>query len=553
MKRYSLNSIGLAIFLNSMTSYALPFNIIPQGKLPTTVFKGETVNALYTVTNNTRTTRVKNFVKWLPPNVKQLTDPTDPTVCGSTFDLGPMGSVNQSCTLKLAVSGEVNRADPNSEHHLFICLPGGKTCAGPTPENSLNVTVDNNGPGPTTISLAVGGYGTNATAAPLVYKSSDNGMTWPTAVLPSVTGVSDFQTILFAVACTGKFCTTIGNYFTNTGAVQPISYSTKDGGATWSAVNILSTTGIPAINNYNQINAVSCVGSNCTAVGFSGPLSGANPLPLTYSSADYGTTWSLPNLLSIAALPASNQGARLGAVSCSGTNCTAVGFYYDSLGQRQPLSYYSTNNGVTWSSAILQSTTGIPGGYQGGAKLTGISCLGNNCSAVGETPDPADTSITLPLSYTSTDAGHSWSQATILSISGLPVGNKGATLNAVSCVGTQCVAVGLYRNASYEGAPISYTSSNSGVTWSTVSLLPTNTLPSGFKFGGLLGVSCIGTNCSAVGSYSDPSNNGFPLAYYSADNGMTWTTALPSISSIPGALSAGLFGVGGSEGGNLQT
>ena len=33
-------SIGLAVFLVSMTSYALPFTIIPQGNLPTSVSRG---------------------------------------------------------------------------------------------------------------------------------------------------------------------------------------------------------------------------------------------------------------------------------------------------------------------------------------------------------------------------------------------------------------------------------------------------------------------------------------------------------------------------------
>lgn len=542
MKRYSLNSIGLAIFLNSMTSYALPFNIIPQGKLPTTIFKGETANASYTVTNNTRATRVNNFVKSLPPNVTQVTDPTDPTVCGSTFDLGPNGSINQSCTLKLKVSGEVNRADPNSQHHLFICLPGGKTCAGPTPENSLNVT-EENGPGTTKISISVGGYLANGVAAPLTYISTDNGMTWPTAVLPPVTGISNNQAVLFGVGCTGKFCTTVGYYADASNIPHPLSYSTKDGGVTWSAVNLL-----PTVNEADVINAVSCVGSNCTTVGASGPLTG-DPVPLTYTSTDYGTTWSQPNLLSIAALPPANQGARLASVSCSGINCTAVGFYYDNLGHRLPLSYYSTNNGVTWSSAILPSTAGLPAGNQG-AKLNGVSCVGNNCTAVGETDGPTD----VPFSYTSTDAGHSWSEATLLSLSGLPVGNKGVDLDGVSCVGTKCVAVGLYRDSSFAVvAPVSYNSSDNGVTWSSIVLPPTNNFPSGFGRGELFGVSCIGTNCSAVGSYSDTNNISLPLAYYSADNGVTWTTALPSISSISGALFAVLFGVGGSESGNLQT
>ncbi|MCW8416763.1 glycoside hydrolase [Fluoribacter dumoffii] len=552
MKPYHIKFIGLAVFLNSTISFALPFNIVPRGKLPTTVFKGESVDAAYTVTNSTRTTRANNFVKWLPPNVKQVTDPTDPTVCGSTFTLGPNGSINQSCTLKLSVSGEVNRADPNPQHHLFVCFPGGKTCAGPTPENSLNVTVDNNGPGQTTISLAVGAYGTNATAYPLVYLSSNNGMTWPKAVLPSITGIENYQSLLFGVACTGKYCTAVGNYFTNDDITQPISYSSKDRGTTWSAVKVLSIAGIPATHNDNRIVAVSCASSNCTAVGYSSNSNG-NPVPLTYSSSDYGTTWSKPNLLSLAGLPSSNQGARLGSVSCSGTNCTAVGFYNDSLGLRQPVSYYSMNNGVTWSSAIRPSTSALPVGYQGEAKLTGVSCLGTKCSAIGEVPDPADPAITLPISYTSNDAGHSWSQASVLSITNLPPGNEGAILNGISCAGTRCVAVGLTRTPAPSSLPVYYTSSNNGVTWSGASMFSTSALPAGFDSAGLISVSCIGANCSAVGSYDDASNNGFPLTYFSADNGVTWTTVLPSISSISGALSAGLFGVGGSESGNLQT
>ncbi len=547
MKHHYLISIGLATWFTSITSYALPFSIIPQGTLPATVVKGKTVHALYTVTNSTSAVRVNNFVKWFPPNVKQLTDPTNPNICGTTFNLGPIGSINQSCTLKLEVSGAVNRADPSPQHHLFVCFPGGKTCAGPTPQNSLDVKEVNEPPVVTTISTAVGGFGTDTTANPLVYISSDNGMTWPTAVLPSAVGISDFRSILFGVGCNGKLCSAIGNYFTNDNQVRPISYSSSDSGASWSAVTIFSINGIPLINNDNRIIAVSCADTKCTAVGYSSPSDG-EPVPLAYASSNNGVTWSEPNLLSVAALPPFNQGARLGAVSCSGTNCNAVGFYYDGMDQYQPVSYYSTDNGVSWSSAVFPPVPGFAS-----AKLTGVSCVGNTCTAVGRATDPLNMQVSLPISYISTDAGHSWSQPSVLSFSSLPLGNNGVNLNGVSCAGTRCVAVGIYYSATFDPLPISYTSTNSGVTWSGISLMPMNALPADVQRASVFSISCIGTNCSAVGNYLDAGNNMQPLTYYSADNGISWIAVFPSISSIPGALSGGLFGVGGAESGNLQT
>jgi len=54
----------------------------------------------------------------------------------SAFHLTP----GQSCILNLTVSGSVNRNDPDLHQHLLVCMSDKITCAGPTPENSLNVT-----------------------------------------------------------------------------------------------------------------------------------------------------------------------------------------------------------------------------------------------------------------------------------------------------------------------------------------------------------------------------------------------------------------------------
>jgi 6-phosphogluconolactonase (cycloisomerase 2 family) len=118
-------------------SYALPFSIVPNATLPQSVPLGGTVSASYIVTNNTVSTRSGNYVKWLPPNVTQSI--AGPNACQTNFTLGSHNSSNDHCTLNLTISGAVNASDPDPHHHLFVCFPGGTTCAGPN--SQLNVTV----------------------------------------------------------------------------------------------------------------------------------------------------------------------------------------------------------------------------------------------------------------------------------------------------------------------------------------------------------------------------------------------------------------------------
>jgi DNA-binding beta-propeller fold protein YncE len=162
-KTYSRGIITFTLLMVSLIanseSYALPFAITPTvgTSLPTGVISGQTATALYTVTNNTGSVRAGNFVKYLPPNVNQVaTDPSQTDLCGSTFTLNPKGASGSSCTLELLISGSVNANDPDPHHHLFVCFPGGITCAG-TP-NPLNITATT----PTAFTQAyVGNFGTN--------------------------------------------------------------------------------------------------------------------------------------------------------------------------------------------------------------------------------------------------------------------------------------------------------------------------------------------------------------------------------------------------------
>ena len=69
-----INKIALLATL-STSALALPFNIsVTSGtSLPTSVAQGQTAIAYYTVTNMTHSQRNGNYVKWLPPNVTQVT------------------------------------------------------------------------------------------------------------------------------------------------------------------------------------------------------------------------------------------------------------------------------------------------------------------------------------------------------------------------------------------------------------------------------------------------------------------------------------------------
>jgi hypothetical protein len=130
--------LNFFFLMASSASFAIPFNIVHEAgtSLPTQVVSGASVDAFYTITNNTGETRNNNYIKYLPPSVTQVTDAGN---CGATFNLSPSGQAGDSCNLHLSVSGPVDSSDPDQHHMLFACFPGGITCAGTN--EPLNVTL----------------------------------------------------------------------------------------------------------------------------------------------------------------------------------------------------------------------------------------------------------------------------------------------------------------------------------------------------------------------------------------------------------------------------
>src|SRR3990167_3492317 len=132
MKRYFLFfALILCTVSTSAFAFAGPFGLIPDGALPTKVYRGDTVMARYTITNRTSKEFDNCFVEVHPNNTAIESDG-----CGQKFNL----KSGQSCVLNLIVSGEVNNMPP-----LFICTSDGISCSG-NGDNPLIVHVDNNVP-----------------------------------------------------------------------------------------------------------------------------------------------------------------------------------------------------------------------------------------------------------------------------------------------------------------------------------------------------------------------------------------------------------------------
>jgi Neuraminidase (sialidase) len=503
---------GLFILLGLVTSlsHALPFSVTPRTALPTTYPS----IASYTVSRNATGGSATSIIKWLPPNVSIS---AVGTTCATSLNTQFALAAGQSCTLNLNVTGVVSRDDPNPQHHLMVCFTDRASCAGPTPGDSINVrTLASSG------SLtAVGFYSDVLDKFPLTYISRDNGVTWSVSTtLPVPVGNSSDGLNGTACSSNGLQCTAVGQYENGVTRV-PLSYVSVDGGDNWSN----STTLPPVLGTNSSLRNVACSsdGLRCSTVG-AYELVGITQ-PLSYTSTDGGVTWSAS-----ATLPPGHGALDvLFGVACSssGLRCTAVGFY-DTGAILAGLSYTSIDGGANW---VVSSTLPPPEGSTQNV-LNSVACdtTGLQCSAVGYYSDGA---ATIPLSYVSTDGGDTWA----LSTTPPPfLGSNSNSVNAISCssTGLQCTAVGYYNDG--DQFPSSYYTTDGGENWATSTTLP----PAQSILDELAGVHCStdGLVCASVGRSSDNGVNYTPLSFTSSNGGVTWTlsTTLPPLQGITSEL-----------------
>jgi len=502
----------LALSLVTFNSYALPFNIKPKAdtSLPTQVFSGEAVSAFYTITNNTSSVRSGNYIKYLPPHVKQITvDNNVPDLCGSTFKLHSHGSNGDSCTLELSVTGAVNSNDPDPHHHLFACFPGGITCAGTN--SPLNVFLVNSA------LTAVGAYSSNETSFPGIATSNSQGSTWKQQTLPLPSNI--VSAYLTGVTCSGATCVAVGDYSSNTYDLPGVALST-DNGMTWSQ-QVLTP---PPCFNSGYLSGVNCNNNICNAVG---AYTNSSPQFGTARSLDNGNSWSQRAL----PLLSPYVSGELVGISCSGNICVGAGTYTDNSFVRYAAAIYSTDTGNSWTQVALPLLDGIRDEH-----LNGISCSGTFCIAVGEYDNGSGNQ--LPGIAVSTNGGSSWTQSTLT----LPDSYSDGSLIGISCnANNKCVAVGTYSVPGGSNAPtypaIAVTT-DGGSNWSQQVL---TSLPSGFTSGALFGVECTGNTCVASGTYDTANFVDTPAIAVSTDGGNTWSQQVLAFPS--GIFNADLYGI----------
>jgi hypothetical protein len=325
-------------------------------------------------------------------------------------------------------------------------------------------------------------------------------------------------------------CTAVGTYVDSSYNRQGLLLSETAGA--WA-------TGVQATPPANAgtdptvaLKSVSCASAgNCTAVGSYRDSSGNRQGLLLTETAG---VWATGLQATLPANADSTQSVGLTSVSCaSAGNCTAAGSYEDSSGKTQYL--LLTETAGAWATGV-EATLPANAGSNYEVSLTSVSCASpGNCTAVGNYTDNAGNTQGLLLSQTA-GAWGTGVEAT------LPANTDPApfvSLTSVSCASAgNCTAVGAYDDSSYnlQGLLLSETA---GV-WATgvQAILPANagTDPSVT----LKSVSCASAgNCTAVGNYDDSSGNGQGLLL--TETAGAWATGveatLPSnAGSITGVI-----------------
>jgi hypothetical protein len=564
------------LFAVSASCFALPFNIYPANgiSLPTFVQAGQTTPAYYTLTNNANKTLNNNFIKYLPPNVAQVTtDAAIPNICGATFNLAPNGIVGDTCTLELVVSGSVDANDPDPHHHLFACLYGGVLCAGTSfPLNVIQVgllTAIVVTPAVPAIAVgqtiqftarAVFSDGTSQDVSALAnWVSSNTGVATvnSTGLATSVSTGSTTITASFEGITGGTLLTVdnlaivAGNYTNSSSASFPILIQSSDGGTSWAyAVDSSTSSVLPTASSAFAINGASCAGALCVSVG--SYSDGTNTNIYAFQTQDAGTSYATAISATTSVTPTNYVSGSLSGVSCQGTDCLVAGSY-NSLTTQLPYAALSTNSGASYSLVVDSSTPTLPTDFASAGTFSNASCVSTLClasgsyvSTTGGTQFPWLAESVLPAGawfypITSTTA------ATITDYSGTGV------FNASDCNGVNCVAVGSYVSSTggINEAPLIAQGTNTGAGWTyevTSAQNPADYVAIGTT--NLTGAACGTSACIAVGEYSSVVSGDtqeVPLIYQSISGG-TWTIVASNTigvgPSLPTNFNASLVSAG---------
>jgi hypothetical protein len=225
-----------------------------------------------------------------------------------------------------------------------------------------------------------------------------------------------------------------------------------------------------------SLYGVSCTSSrSCTAVGFSL----GSPARAIVERWD-GSSWRLQ------AIPQLAKDTHLLGVSCSNAHaCIAVG-WNNATGNARPLA--ESWNGKQWRA----QTVPLPHGESAGI-FEAVSCTSPRaCTATGTDFNPGPGGPTLAERWN----GRTWRAQRTPSPANSSLSVSEVALDGVSCTSANaCTAIGAY---SPDHASAYFIESWNGRRWRLLAAPH----PADFAHGALLGISCAGARCAAVGAYA---------------------------------------------------
>lgn len=311
------------------------------------------------------------------------------------------------------------------------------------------------------------GVATSHTIGPLAERW--NGTTWASTPAPSP--ASSRSSVLNDVSCTlTTNCLAVGERTIATGATR--SLTERWNGKAWAIVSSAN----PQDATYVDLNAVSCAGSSCEAVGFT---SARTFHDVALAEHWNGRTWTVQ-----AVARPSTASLELGSVSCrSASWCLAVGH---TVGARVGTSFAERWNGARWSLITAPKQAGGQTTF-----LRSVSCTStHSCVVVGDVAAASGTSTTLALQWD----GATWSKIATPNVAHTTTD----ILESVDCMtGVSCVAVGV--DAASSKGDKTLVERRSGASW-TVMASPN---PSGAASSQVVAVSCTAqVACESVGTYT---------------------------------------------------
>ncbi|MGV3740623.1 MAG: hypothetical protein ACO1N3_04985 [Gammaproteobacteria bacterium] len=352
---------------------------------------------------------------------------------------------------------------------------------------------------------------------------------------------------LTGIACdsTAQYCVSVG-VISQAHQIDHVVYTTSNGGIKWSKGFMLPHPNgedpIEEPKNSNQnIMQIRCdtSGQNCLIAGATS-IAKQSQL-VTYTTHDGGQTWTAPNLLSYpkAQKQILTDDYPFLRLKCS-ANLNWCVLASNTIMEKKtiPVVFTTQNGGESWSSAILNAPTNANGtNLKEGLQMLDLGCdqSGLFCTALTTNmKDQYSAESTPPLSliYSTHDGGITWSDAKPLMLNQTansdPIASEDV-LHILSCdrsSGLRCIALGVHYSTDEKKITTAnthaYLTKNGGLSWQDTTAIPSTDTTHMNIFTSL---HCDVSNrfCAAVGmSVDQDGDKDFPIIYTTIDGGQTW-------------------------------